>query len=184
MLNDGSSVEVRPIEPGDRAGLAAAFARLSPDSRQRRFASPKPRLTGAELTFLTDVDHHRHEALVAIDPCTRRVIAVARYVAFRHDPAAADVAVTVDDAWQGRGVASELSRLLLERAEAEGVERLLATVGGENRRALRLARRLGYEVASVGSGSVELERRVNNLERPVLNLSAIRPSPVAPGVRP
>ncbi len=85
--------------------------------------------------------------------------AVARYVAGAHDPAVAEVAVTVDDRRQGRGLGTSLSRLLLERAAAEGLDRLHATVGGDNARALALARRSGYEVSSVASGSVELERR-------------------------
>ena len=156
---------VRPIELEDRAGLAAAFTRLSPESRHRRFGAPKPRLSGSELTFLTDVDHHRHEALVAIEPVTGRGVAVARYVAFPHDPAMADVAVTVDDAWHGRGLGQALAQLLLERAAAEGLERLHATVAGDNVRALALARRLGYEVCSTGSGNVELQRRTR--ARPV-----------------
>jgi hypothetical protein len=64
------SVAVRPIEPGDKAGLAAAFERLSDESRYRRFLSPHGRLSQAELRYLTEVDHHDHEALVALDPAT------------------------------------------------------------------------------------------------------------------
>jgi len=157
-LSDGSSVDVRPIEARDRTGLAAAFTRLSPESRHRRFGTPKPRLSASELTFLTDVDHHHHEALVAIDPATGRGVAVARYVAFPQDPAMADVALTVDDGWQGRGLGTALAELLLGRAAAEGLDRLHATVGGDNALALAVARRLGYEVCSARSGSVELER--------------------------
>jgi membrane protein DedA with SNARE-associated domain/RimJ/RimL family protein N-acetyltransferase len=158
-LTDGSTVDVRPMEVGDRAELAAAFARLGSESRRRRFDSPKPRLDDRELTFLIDVDHHRHEALVAIEPITARGVAVARYVAGAHDPAVAEVAVTVDDRWQGRGLGTSLSRLLLERAADEGLDRLRATVGGDNARALALARRIGYGVSSVASGSVVLEHR-------------------------
>lgn len=161
-LDDGSTVDVRPIEPGDRAELAAAFARLRPESRRRRFGVPKPRLSDAELTFLTDVDHHCHEALVALEPVTGRGVAVARYVVFAREPGTADVAVTVDDEWQGLGLGKALSGLLVKRAEAEGVERLRATVGGDNKHALGLARRAGYEVAGVSSGSVEFERRVSS----------------------
>lgn len=160
-LRDGSVVQVRPIRAADRAALAAAFDRLGEESRSRRFGAPKPRLTERELTFLTVVDHRRHEGLVALDPCTSRGVAVARYVAFDHDPAVADVAVTVDDAWQRRGLGEALLRLLVERAAAEGIRRLCATVSGDNGPALRLARRVGYRVASVGSGVVELERELS-----------------------
>jgi len=70
-LRDGRVVDVRPLERGDRQGLAAAVRRLSDQTRYLRFATAKPRLTKRELDFLVDVDHHRHEAIVAIDPTTR-----------------------------------------------------------------------------------------------------------------
>lgn len=143
---------------GDRAELAAGFARLSHETRRRRFGSPKPRLSERELTYLTEVDHHGHEALVAVDPVSGLGVAVARYAVFPHDRATADVAVTVDDRWQRRGLGRTLAELLLARAAAEGIERVRATVSGDNAPALRLARRLGYDVSSVESGYVELER--------------------------
>jgi hypothetical protein len=79
-LGDGGVVDVRPLGRHDRAALAEAFARLSPDSRYLRFSTPKPHLTERELDYLVDVDHHAHEALLAIDPVTRRGVAVVRYV--------------------------------------------------------------------------------------------------------
>ena len=44
------------------------FHRLSPESRQSRFLTGKPSLTPAEVHYFTEVDHHDHEALVAVDP--------------------------------------------------------------------------------------------------------------------
>ena len=63
-LRDGSRVVIRPIEPDDREALAAAFERLSPESRYRRFFAPVSRLSERDLDYLTCVDHHDHEALV------------------------------------------------------------------------------------------------------------------------
>src|SRR5438045_2569211 len=67
QLRDGSPVEVRPLRADDKAGLAAGFARLSELSRYRRFLSLTTRLTNGQLAYLTELDHHDHEALVAID---------------------------------------------------------------------------------------------------------------------
>ena len=57
ILTDGTQLLIRPLSADDRAGLAALFARLTPESRYRRFLSPKHELTPRELTYLTNIDH-------------------------------------------------------------------------------------------------------------------------------
>src|SRR5437764_5945508 len=144
VLRDGARLMVRPLEPTDRAALAEAASRLSVTTRYLRFAAPKPRLTKADLDALLDVDHHDHEALLAIDPETRDGVAVARYVRLRDEPGAAEVAVTVADAWQGRGLGTALTALLIDRARAEGVLRLRAVTLDENERARRMLQAGGF----------------------------------------
>jgi nucleotide-binding universal stress UspA family protein/RimJ/RimL family protein N-acetyltransferase len=140
-LRDGSRVDVRPVEPDDRAALAAGFERLSPESRYRRFFGPMPELSERFLDYLTRVDHHDHEALVAIDPETGDGVGVARYV--RTKPDAAEPAVAVIDDWQGRGVAPVLLERLVDRARDEGIERFEAPVLASNREAIAVLERLG-----------------------------------------
>jgi GNAT superfamily N-acetyltransferase len=157
MLADGTRLGVRPLEPTDRAALETAVARLSPQSRYLRFAAPKPRLTKTDLDHLLSVDHHYHEALLAYDPVTGAGVAVARYVRLRDEPAVAELAVTVLDEWQGRGVGTALTALLVERARAEGLHRLRAVTLAENRRALKMVLSRGFEPYSSGGGLVESE---------------------------
>src|SRR5688500_15949518 len=114
-LRDGSQVAVRPIEADDKARLKAGFERLSMESRYRRFFSPLPRLSASQLRYLTEVDHHDHEALVATD-AGGDIIAVARYVRSQEEPQVAEVAVTVVDDLQGRGLGSALQDALADRA--------------------------------------------------------------------
>jgi hypothetical protein len=64
----GAAVEIRPIEPGDKAALAAAVDLSSDEAIYRRFLNPHGRLTAAELRYLTEVDHRDHEALLAVIP--------------------------------------------------------------------------------------------------------------------
>ena len=71
---------LRPIEAADRDGAAEGFERLSPESRYRRFFAPMPRLSERDLDYLTRVDHHDHEALVALDARTGDGVGVARFV--------------------------------------------------------------------------------------------------------
>src|SRR5215218_4614883 len=123
-LRDGSRIALRPIEPPDRELIAGGFEPVSPESRYRRFFGPKPVLSERDLDYLTRVDHHDHEALVASDAGTGRGIGVARYV--RVAPEVAEPAVVVADDWQGRGVAGLLLDRLAERAREEGIQRFHA----------------------------------------------------------
>ena len=127
-LRDGTEIVVRPIEPDDKGALLDGFARLSDESRYRRFLTPTPRLTSSQLRYLTEVDHDRHEAVIAFVEETGEPVGVARYVRFPDDPAVAEPAVTVVDAWQGRGLGTVLLEDLTERARAAGVERFAATL--------------------------------------------------------
>jgi nucleotide-binding universal stress UspA family protein/RimJ/RimL family protein N-acetyltransferase len=140
-LRDGSRVDIRPVEPDDRAALAAGFERLSPESRYRRFFGPMPELSERFLDYLTQIDHHDHEALVAVDPSTGDGVGVARYV--RTKPDVAEPAIAVIDDWQGRGVASELLDRLVDRARDEGVARFEAPVLASNPDAIAVLERLG-----------------------------------------
>jgi nucleotide-binding universal stress UspA family protein len=140
-LRDGSRVEIRPVEPYDRDAIAHGFERLSPESRYRRFFGPMPELPERYLDFLTRVDHHDHEALVAVDPSTGDGVGVARYVRTGDDVAEAAIAV-IDD-WHGRGVGSRLLDALADRAREEGVTRFEAPVLAGNRGAIAVLERLG-----------------------------------------
>jgi RimJ/RimL family protein N-acetyltransferase len=156
-LKDGSRVEIRPLTPADKAGLAAGFERLSDLSRYRRFLSPTEHLTARQLAYLTDVDHHDHEALVAIDPFSREGLGVARYVRSRENHNEAEFAVAVADDWQRRGLGTALLRQLAARALAEGVTRFTALVLGENPPVQHLLESLGQvEQRHAEGGTVEV----------------------------
>lgn len=148
---------IRPISPDDKQALALGFERLGEQSRYRRFLSSHARLSDAELRYFTEVDHHDHEALVAIDPETGHGVGVARYVRSPEDPTAAEFAIAVVDDWQRCGVGSRLAFALAARAHEEGVAIFTAMVLGDNDLMLRLARDLG-EVRLIGreGGTVQL----------------------------
>jgi GNAT superfamily N-acetyltransferase len=161
-LRDGSSIFIRPIEPDDKAAVVSAFEKLSPESRYRRFFSPLGRLGARDLAYLTEVDHHDHEALIAHDDLGEP-LGVARYVRGA-DPHKAEVAVAVVDEWHGRGVATALLTRLVDRAREEDVRIFTATILTDNRDAIGLMRSLG-DAHRVGPPStttdleIELPRR-------------------------
>jgi len=156
VLADGARLGVRPIGADDREALSVWFGRLSPESRRRRFLGPKPRLSGRELTYLTDVDHVSHTALVAVDE-TGRLVGEARYATDTPGARTADFAVTVADEWQGRGVGSRLAAQLVERARANGIARLTALTLWENTAAISLLHRLGFLRAGYDGDALEYE---------------------------
>jgi RimJ/RimL family protein N-acetyltransferase len=158
-LRDGSVVLVRQVHRGDAPLLADGFARLSAESRRLRFLSGKERLTTAELRYFTEVDHHDHEALGALDETDGRGLGVARYIRHADDPDAAEVAVTVVDAWQRRGLGTVLLSRLIDRAREEGVRRFTALVSADNDATIALLQGVGADVRAVSRepGVVEYE---------------------------
>jgi len=154
-LRDGSQIAIRPIEPADRDALAEGLRRLSPESRYRRFFASVTDLSARDLDYLTRVDHHDHEALVALDADTGGGVGVARFV--RTGDGCAEPAMVVADDWQGRGVATALLDALVDRAREEGVERFVAPVLAGNREAMRVLERLGRTTVRSAGREVELD---------------------------
>jgi GNAT superfamily N-acetyltransferase len=130
---------VRPITLADVERLARFFTRLSPSSVHFRFFSPIARPPRAALLRLADVDHGRRDALVALNG--DEIVAVARYDGLTGSRRA-EIALTVEDAWQHRGVGRRLARRLAALASERGYDTFVATMLPDNRAALGLVRKL------------------------------------------
>jgi GNAT superfamily N-acetyltransferase len=157
-LRDGSLVLVRPVHPDDKPLFVAGFERLGEESRYRRFMGRKKSLSVRDLEFFTELDHADHDALGALEPLTGQGLGVARALRLADDPARAEVAVVVIDAWQGRGLGGALLWRLAERARARGVRRFCATLFTDNHAMLRIFERLGdVRVKSVERNAMEIE---------------------------
>ena len=175
-LADGTDIAVRPLLPGDGALLAAGFERLSSRSRYRRFLSPVPRLTDSMLAFLTSVDGFNHRAWGAlIEESTGPIGAgIVRWVRSRREPTVADMAVTVIDDYQGRGLGGLLQDVAVLDAFASGVERFEGLVLGENISSRRMLARGGATLRPDGGGvmsfTLELRPRVERLRTSPLSM--------------
>ena len=174
-LRDGSQVVIRPVGRADAPLLADGFARLGPESRRLRFLRRKDELSAAELRYFTDIDHHDHEALGALDHAAGGGVGVARYVRDASDPQSAEIAVTVVDDWQGRGLGAELLAQLSGRARAEGIRRFTALVSADNAAMTALLRRLCADPVHREHGTVEWEITLVPGESPCDRLLASLP---------
>ncbi|HSP36979.1 MAG TPA: GNAT family N-acetyltransferase [Frankiaceae bacterium] len=161
ILRDGTPAMVWSVSPSDARGLAENYAHLSDRTRYRRFLSPIPRLSPELLRLLVDtVDGVDHVALILVvfpsdEP--ERAVGIARMIRLSEDATAADVAVTVVDEWQGRGVASALLAELMENRPV-GVRTIRTQVGAENQPSLAMLRRLGdIHLDQVGSGVYDVQ---------------------------
>jgi acetyltransferase len=141
-------VEIHPLRAADEAAWWRAVAALSPETRRRRFGTPKPRLTAKESAYLLDVGHDGREALVAVDPVSREIVGVARFAVEPDDRTTADVAIVVADERQGEGIGPQLVRELAAAALDAGIANLVATTHGDNRPAHKLLARAGFRLTS------------------------------------
>jgi GNAT superfamily N-acetyltransferase len=134
------AVATRPVRPADQTLFYRLWGRLSRETVYRRFHAPVRTLPEESVRHLVTVDHDLREAVVAV--VGGEVIGVARYDRPLDDPSIAEVAVLVEDAWQGMGVGRQLLVQLIDLARDRGVAVLTATVQPDNHRVLGLIRRL------------------------------------------
>lgn len=150
-LPEGTRAFIWPVLPVDRETIRTAYEDLSPQSRNRRFLSSVPHLTESMLDRLVDqVDGIDHVALALVVLDQDNIgtpVGIARMIRYQDHPTDADLAVTVVDDWQGRGVATALLAELLRQRPA-GVARVVTTVAADNAASLAMLRRLGETTVS------------------------------------
>lgn len=150
-LADGAKVHVRHVRPSDERVLRVAFRALSARSRYQRFLGPVSELSDSHWRYLCDVDGRDHVAFVAFDG-ESHAVGVARFIRQWTAPSVAEVAITVADAWQRRGLGSLLMALLVETARSVGVDAFVAYALPNNVGIRRLLARHGRPRVSVVGG--------------------------------
>ena len=140
VLTDGGTAHLRPITPDDADLLREFHSRLSPETIYYRFFAPYPRLSNRDVERFTTVDYEDRVALVAT--ISDDFVSVVRYDKIA--PEEAEVAFVVEDAHQGRGLASVLLEHIAAAARERGMRRFIADVLPENRRMINVFREAGY----------------------------------------
>ena len=178
LLPYGHTILVRPIRSTDGLLLLDGFARLSSSSRHFRFLGGKSVLTAGDVHYLTDIDHHDHEAVVALDLAGSGV-GVARFVRDPKHRYAAEVAIVVVDEWQRRGVGAQLLSRLAQRADEEGITCFTGVMAEDNTAVTALLRSVGALTAVTGmeAGAVRFTMQVASLLTDPQHADHLMPTP-------
>jgi GNAT superfamily N-acetyltransferase len=146
-LRDGTRVTIRAVRPDDQERIARAFGQLEQESVYTRFFSYKKELTAGEFARLDHMDFVSEVMLVVTTQINNEeiVIASGRYVAEggAAGERSAEVAFTVEEGYQGLGIAGRLLRHLTAIARASGIVRLQADVLSGNKAMLAVFARSG-----------------------------------------
>ena len=151
-------VRIRPIGADDGARLQASHARLSPESRYRRFLGAKPTLSESDARYFVQIDGSDHVAYVATATVAGQegeIVAVARFIRIAEASSTAEFAIVVGDAYQRRGLATEMLRRLAVAARRRGITRFRASMLSDNVAIQRMLELLAVgEVSYKRCGSV------------------------------
>ncbi|MFD4761599.1 GNAT family N-acetyltransferase [Streptomyces sp. NPDC058439] len=162
VLRDGGTARIRPITTDDAERLVSFYEQVSDESKYYRFFAPYPRLSDRDVHRFT---HHDYVDRVGLAVTVGgEFIATVRYdrIDERGRPASApadeaEVAFLVQDAHQGRGVASTLLEHIAAVARERGIRRFAAEVLPANTKMIKVFRDAGYtQQRSFEEGSVHL----------------------------
>lgn len=162
VLRDGGTARIRPITTDDADRLVSFYEQVSDESKYYRFFAPYPRLSAKDVHRFT---HHDYVDRVGLAVTVGgEFIATVRYdrIDAQGRPATgpadeAEVAFLVQDAHQGRGVASTLLEHIAAVARERGIRRFAAEVLPANNKMIKVFRDAGYtQQRSFEDGSVHL----------------------------
>ncbi|MFD1930606.1 GNAT family N-acetyltransferase [Nonomuraea mangrovi] len=140
-LADGVEVEVRPLTEAFREAVRDLHDRCSPESRRFRYFTAMPALPPRLFDRLCDRD--RGESVVA---CRDGQVVALASLMYTQDPGSAEIAVLVEDGWQGRGLGARLARILVDLARDHGFAEIRASMLSDNTRMRRLMISLGADL--------------------------------------
>ncbi len=141
----GEALNVRFVEPRDTDELQHYFRSLTTRSRYNRFFGAISELPKGLLHDFLQVGERERFTVIAtmmVDGF-ESIVAEARY-AFHEQSATLEFGLSVDDRWQGHGIATALLRNLECRAAALGAEHIFGDTLRSNQAMISLARKSGF----------------------------------------
>ena len=146
-MRDGTPVIARPLVPEDRAALAEAYRRVSPETRYHRFWTHTGEVVGDKmLDMVLAQDPQKHVTWTVLDPSREfPPIGGASWWREAGNPQQAELSAIVLDDDHGRGVGTLLLALLWLTAFRAGIQQLVGYVQVENRQAASWMRDCGAQ---------------------------------------
>ncbi len=133
-LRDGTPVLFRPLGPEDKECVLSGFEELSRNSRYLRFFAPKRALTISDLKFCSGIDYINNAGICAFNTGISPMhgMGLARYARLPEKQDTAEIAITVLDVYQKKGLGSVLFRKLIQSGFSRGIRIFQANVLREN----------------------------------------------------
>ncbi len=150
----GETILIRPIQLSDQTQIRAFLRRLSSETLYERFFTPGIDLGLAEKVLLAPLEQDDQVAFVAATSWGR-IIGYAQYVPT--DPGEAEIALIVEDGYQGYGIGGQFMRTLISTAQANNFHTLIADVLGTNWRMMALLKKSGLVLTT------QYDRGVNHV---------------------
>ena len=157
-LRNGEGIEIRAVRPQDRDDLIAAVGRTSSESLYRRFFAVRRHFSETEESSYLNIDFVSHVALIALaeEDGRQSIVGGGRYVV--GEPGQAEVAFTVIDKYQGRGLGAALLRHLVMIARQAGLRELVAYVLPDNKAMLKVFEKSGLKYSATReAGSIHVK---------------------------
>jgi len=152
---DSQRVLLRPARPTDERAIQEHFYRLDRKDVFNRFFHEKTSFVREDVADVFQVDYDQNMTIVAVigDPGFEKILAVGCYFL---DPTSriAEVAFSVEKAWQGKGIASAIQSKLADFAQERGIKGLSAYTSNKNRGMIRLFNTLPYKISKKYDGEV------------------------------
>ncbi|MFO8074245.1 MAG: GNAT family N-acetyltransferase [Polyangia bacterium] len=155
LLDDGTQVHFRPMHPTDEPRVKDLFYAISRDTIYYRFMSHLKRIPQSRIQNFVYIDHRYDVAIVGYLPEAHGddIIAIGRYYL---DPTTnrAEIAFTVRDDWQERGIGTFLLKYLITIAKRNGISGFTAEILAENKPMQAVMHKVGHTVRSRREGGV------------------------------
>lgn len=180
-LSSGLRIRLRLIRPEDKRRMQSGLANMSPESRYLRFFTDKPRLTTAELAYLTELDQESHFAIGAVelldDSTEGEGLGVARFIRLPEDARLAEPAVAVVDRAQGQGLGSLLMARIAQAARERNIQAFRSEFLASNDGARELFKSMSDVVRFTADGSVAVAEYPLSRQLPVPSEADAPPRP-------
>ena len=162
-LDNGLDIVLRTVLSADKSRFREGFKLLSPESRYTRFFSYMTSLSESQLEYLSNVDQLNHVAWGALNPEVDPDlgIGVSRFIRVETCPNCAEIALTVLDEYQSKGIGTALLSLMYVLAQVHGIEFFIGSVLVQNHHFWKRLQHLGAVSTQQSAGVIDFKMPIH-----------------------